>query len=213
MTFYGCYIRYYFMDLQDMDWGDNTTAVTGLSDLAYPPDVMGKWGEDLSGGGSSGTSTDEEGWKFLCHRYIGTWTLAALSILSFLSPILMVILPKTDSLGLRDNQKKCEVECEGMLIGFCFKLVVLLVGSWALFFRQPKSTMPRIYLFRACICVLLFVFIFSFWLFYGVRVFDGHRKRLQYVDIVHYAVSMLDALLFIHYLAILLMEIKHSSPQ
>lgn len=99
-------------------------------------------------------------------------------------------------------------------MGLAFKLVVLMVGSWALFFRQPKATMPRIYLFRACLAVLIFVFIFAFWLFYGVRVIDGQRsRRLQYLDIVHYSSSMLDALLFIHYLAILLMELRHSSPQ
>ena len=61
------------LKFKDMvDWGDNTTAITGLSDLAYPPDIMGRWGEDLSGGtggGSSNTSSSEEdGWKFKCHR-------------------------------------------------------------------------------------------------------------------------------------------------
>ena len=106
-----------------------------------------------------------------------------------------------------------QVECDGLLISFSFKLLILLFGSWALFFRQPKATMPRIYLFRACVCTLLFVFVFAFWLFYGVRVFDEQRRRVQYHDIVQYASSMVDALLFIHYLAIVLMEIKHMSPQ
>ena len=64
-----------YVHLQDViDWGDNTTAITGLSDLAYPPDIMGRWGEDLSGGsgggGSMNTSNPEEDdWKFKCHRY------------------------------------------------------------------------------------------------------------------------------------------------
>ena len=30
----------FFILLQDNDWGDNTTAVTGLSDLAFPPESM-----------------------------------------------------------------------------------------------------------------------------------------------------------------------------
>ena len=56
---------------------------------------------------------------------------------------------------------------------------------------------------------------FAFWLFYGVRVFDEHRRGrgIQYHDIVQYANSMVDALLFIHYLAIILMEVNHMSPQ
>ena len=106
-----------------------------------------------------------------------------------------------------------QIDCDGLFIGFSFKLLILLFGSWALFFRPTKATMPRIYLFRACICTLLFVFIFAFWLFYGVRVFDETRRRIQYQDLVYYANTMLDTMLFIHYLAIILMEIKHISPQ
>ena len=91
--------------LQENDWGDNTTAVTGLSDLAFPPDSMGKWGEDLS----PIEAIDYDGWRFICQRYMGAWTAAALSILAFFSPILMVILPQMDFVGLRESQKKCEV--------------------------------------------------------------------------------------------------------
>ena len=77
-----------------------------------------------------------------------------------------------------------QIDCDGVFIGFSFKLLILLFGSWALFFRPTKATMPRIYLFRACICTLLFIFIFAFWLFYGVRVFDEQRRRIQYQDLV-----------------------------
>ena len=89
---------------------------------------------------------------------------------------------------------------------------------------MTQSTLPRIHLFRTCVCVLLLVMVFAFWLFYGVRVLDGRggegqavisaaHRRVQYVDVVHYVSSMVDALLFVHYLAILLMEIKHNKPQ
>ena len=43
---------------------------------------------------------------------MGTWTAAALSILAFFSPILMVIIPQMEFVGLRDSQKKCEVMYE-----------------------------------------------------------------------------------------------------
>ncbi len=91
--------------LQENDWGDNTTAVTGLSDLAYPPDSMSKWGEDVT----LMEAVDYDGWKFVCQRYMGCWLAAALSILAFFSPIAMVIIPQMDFVGLRENQKKCEV--------------------------------------------------------------------------------------------------------
>ena len=40
---------------------------------------------------------------------MGAWTAAALSILAFFSPILMVILPQMDFVGLSKDQKKCKV--------------------------------------------------------------------------------------------------------
>ena len=71
------YLIFYLQDM--VDWGDNTTAVTGLSDLAYPPDVMGRWGEDVSGGsggGSTNTSNSEEDdWKFKYNRSANLYQL------------------------------------------------------------------------------------------------------------------------------------------
>ena len=128
-------------------------------------------------------------------------------------PIITCLPPKHDQTCLILSILAFQIDCDGLFIGFSFKLLILLFGSWALFFRPTKATMPRIYLFRACICTLLFIFIFAFWLFYGVRVFDEQRRRIQYHDLVSYANSMVDTMLFIHYLAIILMEIKHVSPQ
>ena len=109
-----------------------------------------------------------------------------------------------------------QVECDGILIGFSFKLLILLFGTWALFHRGSRgarATMPRIHLFRAALSLLLFIFVFAFWLFYGVRVFNEQKRRLSYLEVVGYANSMVDTLLFIHYLALILLEIKHLSPQ
>jgi hypothetical protein len=38
--------------------------------------------------------------------------------------------------------------------------------------------MPRIHLFRASLSILLFIFVFAFWLFYGVRVFNEQGPTL-----------------------------------
>eukprot|EP00096_Caligus_rogercresseyi_P003152 TRINITY_DN1578_c0_g1_i3.p1 TRINITY_DN1578_c0_g1~~TRINITY_DN1578_c0_g1_i3.p1 ORF type:complete len:670 (-),score=160.97 TRINITY_DN1578_c0_g1_i3:235-2244(-) len=197
---------------QDTDWGDNATSVTGMSDLVFPSEGGGllrslsKWSPD--------EYRVSSGWAFLCQRYGGSMFSLLLSLLALLSPLLMVILPQTGALGFRESQLRCEVECDGSLIGFSFKLLVLALGTWALFFRSPRATMPRIYLYRACVSLLVFIFIFSFWLFYGVRVLESQRRRrIQYYEIVLYANSMVDALLFVHYLALIFMEIKHLSPQ
>ena len=52
----------------------------------------------------------------------------------------------------------------------------------------------------------------SFWLFYGVHLLED-RTKIAYKDIVQFALSLIDALLFVHYLAILLLELRHLSPQ
>ena len=38
--------------------------------------------------------------------------------------------------GLRFKDLQCDVTCDGMLISFAFKLLILLIGSWAVFFRR-----------------------------------------------------------------------------
>jgi hypothetical protein len=35
------------------------------------------------------------------------------------------------------------VECDGLLITFSFKMICLALGTWALFFRRPRATLPR----------------------------------------------------------------------
>ena len=79
-------------------------------------------------------------------------------------------------LALPQRNLKCEVECDGLLISFSCKLLILAVGSWAVFWRSPRATLPRIHLFRALTSLLLFVFLLSFWLFYGVRLAEQRRK-------------------------------------
>ena len=75
------------------------------------------------------------------------------------------------------------MDCDGLLISFSFKLLVLALGSWAVFYRAPRATLPRIHLFRALLTLLLFIFLLAFWLFYGVRLVE-QRRKIQYSDIV-----------------------------
>ena len=165
-----------------------------------------------------------------CARYIGSCLTVCLSVIAFLSPIAMVLLPKLDILEWRadavlaaaaasksglaaavSDPTECRPECEGLLISFAFKLLVLLVGAVALFFRKPRATMPRVFVFRAIVLFLVFVLTFAFWLFYAVRIFK--EKQGTYEGIVKFALSLVDSLLFIHYIAIILLEIRHLQPQ
>ncbi|GAB1603169.1 vang-like protein 2-B [Argonauta hians] len=186
---------------QDDNWGDNTTAITGnTSETAFSMEDMHKFSKDL-----------DDGIGFDCTRYIGTALATFLSLFGFASPIIMVILPK---LGIMTwDAGPCKPECEGLLISFTFKLIILLMGTMALFFRHPKATMPRVYVFRAVVLFLVFVLTFAFWLFYGVRIFKRKDEKTDYYNIVQFSVSLVDALLFIHYLSIILLEIRQLQPQ
>uniref|UniRef100_A0A8C6YLV1 Vang-like 2 n=1 Tax=Naja naja TaxID=35670 RepID=A0A8C6YLV1_NAJNA len=104
----------------------------------------------------------------------------------------------------------CGTPCEGLFISVAFKLLILLLGSWALFFRRPRAFLPRIFVFRALLMVLVFLLVASYWLFYGVRILDS--RDTNYHGIVQYAVSLVDALLFVHYLAVVLLELRQLQP-
>jgi Strabismus protein. len=67
----------------------------------------------------------------------------------------------------------CGSECKGMLLSFTFKMILLAVGAWAVFLRQPRATMPRIFIFRAIVVVFLFVCTIAYWLFFIVQMTEG----------------------------------------
>ncbi|XP_076333181.1 vang-like protein 2 [Tachypleus tridentatus] len=186
---------------QNQNWGDNTTAVTGNSSVhSISMENLYKLGGD-----------SDERWIFKCQMWIGSFVAIILSIFAFISPLIMVVLPKLDVLEWK--VQKCGPECDGLLISFAFKLLILLCGTWAVFFRHPKATMPRIFIFRALVLVLLVVITFSYWLFYSVRIVEKLKnEQVSYQSIVLFALSLVDALLFIHYLAVILIEIRHLQP-
>lgn len=177
------------------DWADNTTALSGMSDTELEATLQPRTPEY-----QAPLSTQIQ-------RFSGHYLTLLLSILSFLSPILMVILPQFSIFSLRNSQLKCDVSCDGMLISFTFKLFCLALGSWAVFYRKQKATLPRLLLFRGLVCLLMFVLCLAFWLFYSVRMVE-ERRKIQYSDIVWYAGSYLDSLLVLHYLTLLLVELR-----
>jgi len=186
---------------QDENWGETTTAVTTASDLEFAMEDLSKW-----------QIQQDNSLRFMCEKYVGPLTSGLLALAAFVSPILMVLLPKLGVFNIREDHLACDVTCDGMLISFSFKLLILLLGTWGVFFRQPRATLPRIFVFRSIVSLLILVFIVSFWLFYGVHLLE-ERNKIEYKDIVQFALSLIDALLFVHYLAIILIELRHMRAQ
>jgi len=104
----------------------------------------------------------------------------------------------------------CGADCEGMLIGFAFKQVILLAASWALFFRRPRATLPRVSVFRALLVLFMFVLTVAFWLFFAVRILSETSQT--YSQLVQFGVSMTDTLLFTHYVAVVMLELRQLQP-
>lgn len=100
----------------------------------------------------------------------------------------------------------CTPDCEGLLISFSIKLFILFVGIWALFIRRFTETLPRLYVSKWMILALIFLITFAYWLFYGVRIVQ--KREPNYTTIVTFALSLVDTLLFVHYLAVILLEIR-----
>lgn len=143
-----------------------------------------------------------------CSRHLGVLLAGALALFAFLTPLAFMLLPQ---LLWREELEPCGTPCEGLFISVAFKLLILLLGSWALFFRRPKAFFPRVFVFRALLMVLIFLLVVSYWLFYGVRILDSRDRNYQ--GVVQYAVSLVDALLFVHYLAVVLLELRQLQPQ
>uniref|UniRef100_A0A2A4K2H7 Vang-like protein n=1 Tax=Heliothis virescens TaxID=7102 RepID=A0A2A4K2H7_HELVI len=204
---------------QDENWGENTTAVTGnTSEGSQSMEDVSNWPME-----------SDNGIGFVCTRYFGTTIALGLSFVSFVSPLAMVVLPKigffpglSDNIAIQPSQRiqllSCTAECKGILLSLAFKLVLLAIGVWAVFLRPRNAILPRIFVFRAMTLVILAVCIFSYWLFYIVQITEATKalalgeEAMDYNALVSYVSSFADTLLFIHYVAVILMEIRHLEP-
>ncbi|KAJ1064529.1 hypothetical protein K5549_017220, partial [Capra hircus] len=161
-------------DERDDNWGETTTVVTGTSEHSISHDDLTRIAKDM-----------EDSVPLDCSRHLGVAAGATLALLSFLTPPLL----------WREELEPCGTACEGLFISVAFKLLILLLGSWALFFRRPKAALPRVFVLRALLMVLVFLLVVSYWLFYGVRILDARERSYQ--GVVQFAVSLVDALLFV----------------
>lgn len=202
---------------QDDNWGENTTAITGnTSEQSQSTEDVSNW-----------PGEPDTGLSFVCQRYMGTVLTYVLSAIAFVSPVAMVVLPKLgffpalSSHVVLPNSGKlltCGAECKGQLVSLAFKMGILAVGAWAVFLRKPNATLPRFFLFRAAILTFVLVCTFAYWLFYIVQVTETARaattpeESVDYKALVAYASSLTDTLLFVHYLAVVLVEIRHLQP-
>ncbi|TDH05652.1 hypothetical protein EPR50_G00124540 [Perca flavescens] len=161
-------------DDRDDNWGETTTVVTGTSEHSISNEDLTRVTKEL-----------EESTPLECKRFIGPALGGCLSFFALVTPLAFLILPQV---LWRDTLEPCGTPCEGLYVSLAFKLLVLLISSWALFLRPPRATLPRFFVFRCLLMVLVFLFVASYWLFYGVRVLEPRER--DYRGIVEYAASL-----------------------
>ncbi|XP_010888121.1 vang-like protein 2 [Esox lucius] len=183
-------------DDRDDNWGETTTVVTGTSEHSVSNEDLTRVSKEL-----------DESSPLECKRFLGPVLGGCLGLFALVTPLAFLVLPQ---LLWREALDPCGTPCEGLYVSLAFKLLVLLISSWALFLRPPRATLPRFFVFRCLLMVLVFLFVASYWLFYGVRVLEPRER--DYRGIVEYAASLVDALLFIQYLALVLLEVRHLQP-
>ncbi|XP_076018714.1 vang-like protein 2 [Genypterus blacodes] len=183
-------------DDRDDNWGETTTVVTGTSVDSISNEDLTRLSKDL-----------EESSPLECRRFLVPALGGVLGLFALLTPLAFLALPQ---LLWRDTLDPCGTPCEGLYISLAFKLLILLISTWALFLRPPRAALPRFFVFRCLLLALVFLFVASYWLFYGVRVLEP--RETDYRGIVGYAASLVDALLFIQYLTLVLLEVRHLQP-
>lgn len=134
---------------------------------------------------------------------LGFYVFCVLGVLTLLTPPVFILLPQV---LWNSELEPCGVICEGLYISVAFKMLFMVLGSWAVFLRTPRYVLPRLVEFRAFLLLLLCIFLLSYWLFYVVRVLGARERNL--LSVVQYATSQVDAFIFIHYLAVVLLELR-----
>ncbi|XP_014211608.1 vang-like protein 1 [Copidosoma floridanum] len=191
-------------------WAENTTIFTGnTSERSDSVEGIDQW------------SNDEVSSKVAFIRYVSPPLLTFVIFGVILSPLIMIITPKLgmnpDSLSLLSIQQKlvfssCNIECKGHLLGLMFKVTLLGIGNWAIFFRAKKVFTPRLCIFQTGVVILTMLCVSTYWLFFIVQIVEGVKSAVigdlpEYKYLVNYADSLANTLLFIHYIAVLLIEI------
>ncbi|RNA18440.1 vang 2 [Brachionus plicatilis] len=209
--------------LPQQDWGDNATAITG--DFSDFNDDMTEDGRSSHFNGRQGGLYSKESRNFFfeigdqhpqegilkklinkIHKYFGFICIFCASVCSFVSPILFITFPR---LSYHQNWQisECGLECESILIGISFKLFILLFGTWAIFARKPRTSLPRAYELKLVILFLMCIMTFSYWLFYVIRIMDN--KVQDYYRILQFTESYVDVLLFIYVISVFVLELRH----
>jgi vang-like len=130
-----------------------------------------------------------------------------LCLISFLSPILFLILPYTinrsDSIIIDDYT---------LLLTIIFKILLLLCGTLLLLYRRRNTIyLPRINLQKLLFLIILISIIFTYWLYYIFKLLKS--DIIKYDNILSMTSTYEDLLLFLLLITTITLEIKWLYPK
>ena len=180
---------------QDDNWGETATSITETATSIVT----------LSEADLSDVGKERRRISFNFGRHLKVLPPVILSVFAVVSPIVFLVLPV-----ITWKPVPCKSNCDGLFISFAVKEVLLVIGIWALYFRKSRVTMPRVFVLRVGMMFLTFLVIVCYWLFYGLRIID--KKTQYFVEILSFAVSLIDALLFLHYTSLVVLWLRQTEP-
>lgn len=179
---------------QDDNWGETATTITETA-TSYCPSFDGEYD----------TFDEKPKTPFAIslnfEQVVSILLSLALGLLAVLSPVAFVVIPR-----VKWFTQSCGTKCDGGFVSLGVKIVILIIGIWALYIHQRKAILPRFNIFKISVMSLTFVVIVCYWLFYAFRIIEKREADLR--AILDYALSFADSMLFLHYLSLILLYIR-----
>ncbi|CEF62421.1 FI21450p1 [Strongyloides ratti] len=100
----------------------------------------------------------------------------------------------------------CGIQCNGYAINIMLKTVLLTIAVFVFYCYSPSHLLPRLDKIRTSLGIFVVFILFSFWIFYYFRVIIDNVEN--YDGILSYSVSLLDVLLYTHYISLVLIYFK-----
>lgn len=148
--------------------------------------------------------------------------VAVICIVAFLSPIVMVCVPRPSAVADGDLSKprrptsdsgyRCDEDCEFAILSLSVRLIVVAIGWLAVFTgcrMWSSAELPRLENVETTLTSAVLLIGVVFWSFYAVRIAgQGVYADADYERTVSFAGSMADTLLYVHGLAALVLGLR-----
>lgn len=143
------------------------------------------------------------------------------SVIVYITPIIFIIIPwisgQKACLSATENQiesvtkavTECDTEMQSNILAVAIKLLILSVASYWIFWQKSRVIYPRTHWPRVLSLGIMAFTTAVYWLFYAVNII---QKKGKPETAVKFAGHVVDTLLYIHVVAIIVIETRVRSP-